>query len=113
LPVLGPLFGSGEVAKRNQAAGSVALDAAIQAVGATNAQDLLEKVQADKEVAAAAQAAILATPEGRDGGDVRCARRDHGLLPWEFDVEQDKGRRFNIHNTSPIGWPSHIFSLDS
>lgn len=79
LPVLGPLFGSGEVAQRNQKLGAVAIEAATQAVGATNAQEAMEKIRDDKEAAALAQAAILALPEvgallEAGGGGIKGAR---------------------------------------
>ena len=61
LPKLGKLFGSGsDVSDRNIAAASVALDVVQQAVGATNAQEAVERIQADPEARQAATEAIEA-----------------------------------------------------
>ena len=60
-PKLIGLFGGGtEVAERNATAAQIAVNIAKQATGATNEQDLVEKIKADPEAAAAVRQAIEA-----------------------------------------------------
>lgn len=59
IPKLGKLFGSGsQVAERNVALATTALEIAQEAVGASNAQDTIERMQADPQARAAAVKAV-------------------------------------------------------
>jgi putative chitinase len=59
IPKLGKLFGSGsEVAERNVRAAEIAVTIAQEAIGASNAQDTIERLKADPAAAAAAAAAV-------------------------------------------------------
>jgi muramidase (phage lysozyme) len=59
VPKLGRLFGSGsEVSERNIAAATVAMEVAKRAIGASNEQDLAERMQADPAAAQAVRDAI-------------------------------------------------------
>lgn len=61
IPKLGKIFGSGsEVAERNVKAAEIAMAIAQEAVGAVNAQDTVDKIKADPELAQAATKAIEA-----------------------------------------------------
>lgn len=61
IPALGKLFGSGsEVAERNVAAATLAVQIAQDAVGARNAQELVETLKTDPAAGAVAQAAVAA-----------------------------------------------------
>lgn len=63
IPTLFGIFGKGEKGERNQKAAQVVVDAFTKAVpGAANAQDAVERAQADPAVKAAAAAAVLADP---------------------------------------------------
>lgn len=73
IPKLGKLFGSGsDVAERNVAAATLAVQIAQDAVGARNAQEAVETIKADPIAAQAAQAAVESrwlelTEAGGDG----------------------------------------------
>lgn len=79
IPALGKLFGSGsEVAERNVAAATLAVNIAQEAVGARNAQELVETLKTDPAAAQTAQAAVAArwldlTESG--GGGIEGARK--------------------------------------
>jgi hypothetical protein len=61
IPKLGKLFGSGsDVAERNVAAATLAMKIAQEAVGATNAQETVEKIKADPAAMQTATRAIEA-----------------------------------------------------
>jgi len=61
IPKLGKLFGSGsDVAERNVKAATMAMEIAQEALGATNAQDTVERIQADPEAKQTATRAIEA-----------------------------------------------------
>lgn len=63
IPTLFGIFGKGEKGERNQKAAQVVVDAFTKAVpGAANAQDAVERAQADPAVKAAAAASVLADP---------------------------------------------------
>ena len=58
IPKLGGMFGGSEVAQRNVKAAEVVIDAVTSAVGASNAQEAVERIQADPAMKAAAEKAV-------------------------------------------------------
>ena len=58
IPKLGSLFADSEQAKKNVAAAEVVVNAVVEATGAANAQEAVEKVQNDPTAAAAADKAV-------------------------------------------------------
>jgi putative chitinase len=58
VPKLGELFAGSDTAKRNVQAAATVIDVATQAIGARNAQEMVETIQADKEAAATVKQAI-------------------------------------------------------
>jgi muramidase (phage lysozyme) len=58
VPKLGELFAGSDTAKRNVQAASAVIDVATQAIGARNAQEMVEAIESDKEAAATVKAAI-------------------------------------------------------
>lgn len=60
VPKLGELFATSDTAKRNVEAAKAVIETASAAVGARNAQEMLETIQADPEAAASARRAIEA-----------------------------------------------------
>ena len=58
IPKLGGMFGGSEVAQRNVAAAGVVVDAVVGAVGASNAQEAVEKIAADPAAREAANKAV-------------------------------------------------------
>jgi muramidase (phage lysozyme) len=58
VPKLGELFAGSDTAKRNVQAASAVIDVATQAIGARNAQEMVEAIETDKEAAATVKAAI-------------------------------------------------------
>lgn len=60
IPKLGGMFGGSEVAQRNVAAAGVVVDAVVGAVGASNAQEAVEKIAADPAAREAANKAVEA-----------------------------------------------------
>lgn len=58
IPKLGGMFGGSEVAQRNVAAAGVVVDAVVGAVGASNAQEAVEKIAADPVAREAANKAV-------------------------------------------------------
>lgn len=60
IPKLGGMFGGSEVAQRNVAAAGVVVDAVVGAVGASNAQEAVEKIASDPAAREAANKAVEA-----------------------------------------------------
>lgn len=58
IPKLGAMFGGSEVAQRNVKAAEVVIEAVTGAVGAANAQEAVEKIQASPEAKQAAEKAV-------------------------------------------------------
>jgi putative chitinase len=58
VPKLGEMFAGSDNAKRNVQAAAAVIDVATQAIGARNAQEMVETIQADKEAAATVKQAI-------------------------------------------------------
>ena len=58
IPKLGGMFGGSEVAQRNVAAAGVVVDAVTAAVGASNAQEAVEKIAADPAALASDNRAV-------------------------------------------------------
>lgn len=90
IPKLGGMFGGSEVAQRNVAAAGVVVDAVVGAVGASNAQEAVEKIAADPAAREAANKAVEAVwyqISEAGGGGIDGARkadaaiaRDHSFL---------------------------------
>lgn len=77
IPKLGQLFGKSEVAQRNVKAAEIAFSVAKEALGATNEQEVVQRVQADPAAAQAVSQAVesnwyLLTEAG--GGGIEGAR---------------------------------------
>ena len=77
IPKLGQLFGKSEVAQRNVKAAEIAFSVAKEALGATNEQEVVQRVQADPAAAQAVAKAVesnwyLLTEAG--GGGIEGAR---------------------------------------
>jgi muramidase (phage lysozyme) len=78
IPKLGQLFGKSEVAQRNVKAAEIAFSVAKEALGATNEQEVVQRVQADPAAAQAVAKAVeanwyLLTESG--GGGIEGARK--------------------------------------
>jgi putative chitinase len=58
VPKLGEMFAGSDNAKRNVQAAAAVIDVATQAIGARNAQEMVETIESDKEAAATVKAAI-------------------------------------------------------
>ena len=94
IPKLGGLFGGSEVAQRNVKAAEVVVDAVTSAVGASNAQEAVEKIQADPAMKAAAEKAVEgvwyqiteAGGGGIDGARKADAASVAGGEPWKSPV---------------------------
>lgn len=91
IPRLGKIFGSGSaVAERNVKGAELAMQIAQQAIGATNAQEAVERVKADPGAAATATAAIEARwfeLSEAGGGGIDGARKADAAItlsdgPW-------------------------------
>lgn len=91
IPALFSIFGSGsEVAKRNEKAAQLVADTVVQATGAVNLQEAVEKIQNDPAAKAVAQAAVLEVPAIAQllevGGGVQQARKDNIALMQAADT---------------------------
>jgi muramidase (phage lysozyme) len=58
VPKLGELFAGSDRAKRNVQAAAAVIDVATQAIGARNAQEMVEAIETDKQAAATVKAAV-------------------------------------------------------
>lgn len=92
IPKIGSMFATSEVAQRNVKAAEVVVDAVTQAVGASNAQEAVEKVQSDPAAAAAASKAVADVwyqISEAGGGGIDGARKaeqaaiQSGMRPWQ------------------------------
>ena len=83
IPRLGSMFGGSDVAQRNTAAAGVVVDAVVSAVGAANAQQAVEKVQADPAAREAATKAVEGVwyqiSEASGGGIKGAGERDAAM----------------------------------
>ena len=98
IPKLGQLFKGSEVAQRNVKAAEIAFSVAKEALGATNEQEVVQRVQADPAAAQAVAKAVesnwyLLTEAG--GGGIEGARK--------ADAEARSGGRFDFIR-SPSWW---------
>lgn len=100
IPKLGKLFGSGsEVAERNVAAATMAVQIAQEAVGARNAQEAVEVIKADPTAAQVAQTAIQdrwleLTEAGGDG--IAGARKADAAIMLNPEVTLFKSPAFVV-----------------
>jgi hypothetical protein len=101
IPQVGKLFGTGEVAKRNQDTAKLVLDTVVQATGTPNVQAAVEAMQSDPAKLQAATQAVLTEPKITAlleiGGGVAAARENDA-----HTMQNDKP----FYKTSAVFWVS-------
>jgi hypothetical protein len=101
IPQVGKLFGTGEVATRNQETAKLVLDTVVKATGTPNVQAAVEAMQSDPAALQAATQAVLTEPKIMGlleiGGGVVAARENDART-----MQNDKP----FYKTSAVFWVS-------